>query len=318
MDSVTHGLAGALIAETGFAQHLGTRARWVLTGAAILPDIDILYRLKGISTYLENHRGFTHSFTGILFIGILIGSLFGRLDRERRYLPWISACWVALLSHQLLDLITSYGTIVLYPFSKTRYYFDWIFIIDIFFSLILLTSLLIARQRLEHRRRRATIGIAVACCYVAFCAANHTLALHQLKQSARDHNLTYYSAAAVPQFGLPFWWSGILDTGSHYYQSRFWSFKKPDPPFQVFNKTNGSFFEQKARESEIGILYYWFARYPVVSERVEGKFHIVEFSDLRFYMRVQVRKTLKVRKPFVLRIKMDNAGKIIESRFTRS
>src|SRR5262245_66259621 len=95
-------------------------------------------------------------------------------------------------------------------------------------------------------------------------------------------------------------------------------FKKLDHQYKVFNKTNVSFFKQKARDSEMGILYYWFARYPIVSERIEGKFHIVEFSDLRFYMRVQVMRTLKFRRPFVLRIKMDNAGKIIESRFTRS
>ncbi len=318
MDSVTHGLAGALIAETGFAQHLGRRARWILAGVAVFPDIDILYRIKGIPSYLENHRGLTHSFTGILIIGVALGVLFGRFDRERRFLPWIAACWVALLSHQLLDLITSYGTIVLYPFSKTRYYFDWVFIIDIFFSLILLVSLLFARRRSESSRRRATIGIGVACCYIIFCAGNHTLALDRLKQSAQENNISYSSAAAVPQVGLPFWWSGILDTGSHYYQSRYWSFKKPQPPFQVFNKTNGSFFEQKARDSEMGILYYWFARYPVVSERIEGKFHIVEFSDLRFYMRVLAMKTVQFRRPFVLRIKMDDSGKIIESRFTRS
>jgi inner membrane protein len=289
-----------------------------MAGAAILPDADILYRVNGIVTYLEQHRGVTHSFAGILILGIIVGAIFGRLDRERRYVAWISACWLALLSHQLLDLITSYGTMVLYPFSKARYYFDWVFVIDIFLSLIILVALFVSRRNVDHARRRAAIGLAVATGYVGFCAINHSLALQNLKQSASQQNIAYSTAAAVPQFGLPLWWSGILDNETHYYQSRFWSFKKPVGPFQVFNKTNGSFFEQKARESEHGILFYWFARYPVVSERIEGRFHIVEFTDLRFYMRVQAMKTLKLRKPFVLRIKMDDNGSILESRFIRS
>jgi inner membrane protein len=318
MDSLTHGLAGAVLAETGFAQHLGRRARWLMAGAAMLPDADILYRINGIATYIEEHRGVTHSFAGILILGIAIGVLAGRFDKERRYLSWISASWLALLSHQLMDLITSYGTMVLYPFSKTRYYFDWVFIIDVFFSLILLMTLIVTRRNIDHARRRALIGIVVAAGYVGFCAINHTLALNHLKQSAEEQKIAYSSAAAVPQFGMPFWWSGILANETHYYQSRFWSFRKPEGPFLIFNKTNGSFFEQKARESEMGILFYWFARYPAVSERVEGRFHIVEFTDLRFYMRVQAMKTLKLRKPFVLRIKMDNEGKILESRFIRS
>jgi inner membrane protein len=318
MDSVTHGLAGALIAQAGFAQHLGRRAGWAMAGVAILPDIDIIYRIRGIATYLEEHRGVTHSFAGILFLGILVGVIFGRFDRERRYLPWIAACWIALLSHQLLDLITSYGTMVLYPFSRTRYYFDWIFVIDIFFSFILLIALFFSRRNVDHARRRAAIGIAVAAGYVCFCAINHTIALHNLRQSAKQQRIAYSTAAAMPQFGLPLWWSGIIDNDTHYYQSRFWSFQKPEGPFQVFNKTNGSFFEQKARESELGILFYWFARYPTVTERIEGRFHIVEFTDLRFYMRIQALKTLKLRKPFVLRIKMDDNGNIVESRFIRS
>jgi inner membrane protein len=318
MDSLTHGLAGAVLAETGFTQHLGRRTRWIMAGTAMLPDADILYRVNGIAAWIGEHRGITHSFTGILILGVVVGAVAGRFDRERRYLSWISGCWMALLSHQLMDLITSYGTMVLYPFTKTRYYFDWVFSVDFFFSLILLISLIVAIRNIDHSRRRALVGLAAAVSYVCFCAINHTVALNHLKQSAEEQKIAYSSAAAVPQLGMPFWWSGILANETHYYQARFWSFRKPENPFVIFNKTNGSFFEQKARESEMGVLFYWFARYPAVSERVEGSFHIVEFMDLRFYMRVQAMKTLKLRKPFVLRIKMDNEGEILESRFIRS
>jgi len=314
MDPVTHGLTGALIAEAGFSQRLGGRSRLVLTAAAMFPDIDIVYRFGGLPTYIENHRGLTHSFAGLFAAGMILGSILGRLDEERRYVAWIAACWVALFSHLLLDLITSYGTVALYPFSRTRFYFDWVFIIDVFLSGLLLLFLILSR-RSQSGVRLARTGLLAACGYIGFCALNHSLALHQLRQSAAENQIAYQSIAVIPQLGAPVRWSGILDAGTDYYQIPFYSFQKPQSPFQVFNKTRRSFFEQKARETELGVLYYWFARYPVVDEYEQQGFHIVEFSDLRFYIRVY---SFFVRRPFVLRIKMDSAGNVLESRFARS
>jgi hypothetical protein len=136
----------------------------------------------------------------------------------------------------------------------------------------------------------------------------------QLEGLARRTQIQYRAKAAIPQPLLPFRWSGILDTGTHYYQVPLLSFMTPDSPFQVFTKSTGSYFEQKARETEMGALYNWFARYPVVRETSEQQYHIVEFTDLRFYIRLS---KFIVRKPFVLRIKMDREGNVIESRFAR-
>jgi inner membrane protein len=314
MDPITHGLTGALLAETGFARRLGNRARWLLPGAAMFPDIDIVYRISGLPTYLENHRALTHSFVGILGAGALIGGIVGRLDEERRYLPWISACWVALFSHQILDLITSYGTVVLYPFSRTRFYLDWVFILDFFLSGIIFLFMIFARQ--NRSERLAKSGLVFAAAYIGFCAVNHHVAVMQLRATARQNGIFYKTIAAVPQPLLPFRWSGILDAGPHYYQKSFNNYRKPDPNFAVYNKTTGSIWEQRARNTELAGLYYWFARYPVVEEYVQNRLHIVEFSDLRFYIRVQ--PSLRVRKPFVLRFVLDDAGNIMESRFLRS
>ena len=315
MDPVTHGLAGALISRAGFTQKLGKRAGWILPGTAMFPDLDILYRLEGLPTYIQNHRALSHSFVGILLSGILIGAVLGRLDEERRYTAWMSACWVGLFSHQVLDLVTSYGTVVLYPFSTRRFYLDWVFVIDVFLSATLLVAWWMARRAKQDAGKRIAFhGIVVSIGYIIFCALNHSLALHQLKVAGRISQIQYRSLAAIPQPLLPFRWSGILDTGTHYYQIPMFSFRMPEAPFQVYNKTTGSLFEQKARESELGQLYTWFARYPVITEKAENSYHIVEFSDLRFYIRVH---TFPVRKPFVLRIKLDADGNVLESRFAR-
>ena len=156
-----------------------------------------------------------------------IGAVAGRFDEEWRYLAWISACWVALFSHQILDLITSYGTIVLYPFSRTRFYFDWVFILDLFLTGIILVSYLLARKKPDLKRKKiALTGLSLACGYVLFCALNHGMAMHQLRGGARMNQIQYHAIAAIPQPLLPFRWSGILDTGTHYYQAPMFSFRK--------------------------------------------------------------------------------------------
>lgn len=315
MDPVTHGLTGALIAQTGFSRRLGGYSTVAMAAVAMFPDIDIVYRLQSLPTYIENHRGLSHSFVGILGSGILLGAILGRIDKKRRYLAWIASCWVALLSHQILDLVTSYGTQILYPFNMNRYYLDWVFIIDFFLSGILLLFLMLSRKIPGQSERKAKLGLMLAAGYILFCAANHSLALHQLIRSAKANGIPYQSAAAVPQPLLPLIWSGILDGDEFFYQKQLWSFQQPQPPFEVYNKISGSIFEQKARNSELGVLYFWFARYPVVKEYVQNRMHIVEFSDLRFKFRLL---DLRVRQPFVLRITMDESGNIIESRLTRS
>jgi inner membrane protein len=83
MDPVTHGLTGAVLAEAGFTRHLGTRCRYVLTATAMFPDIDIVYRLQDLPTYIANHRGLTHSYLGLILSGVFIGALLGRLDEEQ-------------------------------------------------------------------------------------------------------------------------------------------------------------------------------------------------------------------------------------------
>jgi len=246
MDAVTHGLTGALIAEAGFQQRLGRWARPALIVSAMFPDIDIIYRIISLPAYIENHRALTHSFVGIVAAGVLLGSIMGRIDEERRYLAWIAACSTALFSHQLLDLITSYGTVLLYPFNSTRFYFDWVFIIDLILSAILVVSIIFARLKPEHAERRAKMGLFAAAIYIGFCAMNHTLALHQLRKTVEANQISYSVIAAIPQPLFPTRWAGIVDAQTHYYRVPMSSLSQPPASaFEAFTKATGSIYEQK-------------------------------------------------------------------------
>ena len=326
MDPVTHGLTGALLAEAGIRQKLGNSARVAMAVSAMFPDIDIVYRIGGLPEYLANHRALTHSFVGIIASGIILGPLGAYVAGSRgpasraeagpqRYLAWISACWIALFSHQILDLITSYGTIVFYPFSRERYFFDWVFIVDVFLSAILAFFLIRALRNPESSIRIARKGLIAASIYIAFCSANHQMALYQLRHSAQANGIAYRSLGAVPQALLPFRWSGIIDAGSQYYQKNYVDLQPPQPPFAVYPKSTGSYWEDRAKQTDLGVLFFWFARYPVAHQEDRGNLHIIDFYDLRFLMSAT---GFRLRTPFILEIKMDDAGNVIESSFSRS
>jgi hypothetical protein len=68
-----------------------------------------------------------------------------------------------ILSHILLDLVTSFGTMVWSPLSWSRPAWDLIFIVDFTFTGILLVPQILAwvQQRPEKGRRRALLSLAI-------------------------------------------------------------------------------------------------------------------------------------------------------------
>ena len=143
MDTVTHGIAGALIGKAFFAEPGRTgRAARVATFAAtlgsIFPDIDIGAELlsKSPLAILQIHRNVTHSFLCLPVFAVALAALTYGYARHRN---WQTPSWVALTatyavglaSHILLDAATSFGTMIWSPWSYTRVAWDLVFILDV-------------------------------------------------------------------------------------------------------------------------------------------------------------------------------------------
>ena len=137
MDPVTHVAAGVLISQVMPGPSRGWSA---LAGAAfaLLPDIDYFLIFVDRLAFIRHHRGFTHSLAA-LFLFALLGAALGRaLGGPRWFRPILFLGLAVLASHLLLDLATSYGTQILFPFSRQRFTLDWLFIIDPYLTGLLL------------------------------------------------------------------------------------------------------------------------------------------------------------------------------------
>ena len=176
MDTVTHGIAGALLGKGLFSKRQERVAIFAATLGAVFPDSDVVAEIVsrdplGIIKY---HRAITHSFIAMPFFAAIFAWLTPPAVNflKRRYpkfsdlespswamLPLIYA--VGIASHILLDAMTSFGTRMWYPLSSRRVAWDLLFIIDFTFtSLVLLPQidrLDLQRSREEPRARRANV-----------------------------------------------------------------------------------------------------------------------------------------------------------------
>ena len=115
MDPLTHALSGAILARSIPKSPIPHRYVWLLVAVAMLPDIDFILKFFSDTTYLRYHRGVTHSLLMLPIWTWLLYSLLPRQKKQQPLMPWLLAS--ALLAHIFLDLVTSFGTMTLAPFS---------------------------------------------------------------------------------------------------------------------------------------------------------------------------------------------------------
>ncbi|SRR6266436_1340152 len=179
MDTITHGLAGALIAKAAlcgedmFASRPMNRARmvtWSLMLGAIFPDSDILRDWFSSDPLLivTWHRSITHSLVCMPFFALALAALTRWFARWRKWdapsfraLTGIYA--IGILSHIFLDLVTSFGTMIWSPLKWSRPAWDMIFIIDFTFTALLLCPQILAwvYRQAEGLKNRAIIAWCV-------------------------------------------------------------------------------------------------------------------------------------------------------------
>ena len=160
MDTITHGIAGALIgkavfrSEDMFASRPINRARiltWALMLGAIFPDSDVFRDIFSHDKLLivTWHRSITHSLILLPLWALPLAWITRAFCKWREWeAPSFAALagiyGVGILSHILLDLVTTFGTMIWSPLEWSRPAWDMIFIVDFTLSGILLAPQLLA------------------------------------------------------------------------------------------------------------------------------------------------------------------------------
>jgi inner membrane protein len=307
MDPLTQGLLGASFGQALYGRALGRRA--LVWGALIgmSPDLDVVVNPVSPMAEWLWHRGPTHA----LWFGPVVGPLFGWLLwrwKGGRLRDWVGLAIVALLTHPLLDAFTTYGTQLLSPFSRERFSFDAVAIIDPVYSLVLAAGLAVGVARgvgTAAARQSAVWALALSSAYVGLGLVVNARAETIARTHLEREGTAVSRVEAYPTlFQLPF--RRVVARGSGEVRVGWLSVLAPRPiVWERFEEASGPLVEAARGTEEVRILE-WFAMGEATPRLVtgEGSGTAVEFDDLRFGFPGRPRDGL-----WGVRVRLDGAGR---------
>jgi inner membrane protein len=343
MDSITHTITGAVIARAVQDEKVGHWGTIAGVTMGIFPDTDFVLGLFSRQSHLEYHRAFTHSLVLLPFYALLFSWIFVRLSRRREFWGFYKICFLVLASHVMLDLFTSYGTMILSPLSNHRFAWDLTFIIDLVFSGIVIIPWLGSLFWKRKARWICRGSLSLLALYILLIGIQHHRAVQLAKDFAASLKEEVLEVASLPQPLSPFRWANYVETGDRVYQGyvdllgksdvlsgndgggaetdssfflgRWWIMKDLyQPPskiqYSAWQKRDGSPWVEKALATEGGKFYTWFARFPIAKVADSGNgTHRVELTDVRFLVP-------RIRLPFMYTIEFDDSGRILSEGFS--
>jgi inner membrane protein len=310
LDTLTHALSGALLARATAPKDAPPRSlpRRVAAGffACAAPDLDFLFSFAGPLTYLEQHRGITHSVVLLPLWALLLSWLLAKVLREPGgWRALYGVCAIALGAHIVGDLITGFGTIVFAPISEWRAALGATFIIDLWFSGIILAGLLLSAIFRKTRVPAVAASVLLAG-YVGFQYLQKQNAIDFGEQYAASLGLKDAAVTAHPRPVSPFNWTVFVsDENTHRfahvnlvrrearrYQPGDGFIARVDSPYLPLEQAvwvtqtrygNPPFDDlgRQAWNSPALGFFRWFADLPAFDGITEGS-TCVWFTDLRF------------------------------------
>lgn len=320
MDPVTHIVAGGL--QGTAIRPLVSWRRIVLfcVLASWLPDIDNLVGFVSPELYLVHHRGITHSFIGGLALALILTLIFRLFDRSVPLVIGVLVAYAGIVNHIFLDLITSYGTQILAPFSRQRFSVQCVFIIDPLFTVSLGLLWWLSRKYPDRRTRFAVIGLVWLVAYPLINLGVRTAVEEHLEHRLTSRGIPFSKLEVSTEAFSPFNWKVILETPTEYKMAPF-SLLHGDVPlkFTTYRKADHGLMERLGRRVPLFRTYAWFAMYPVMRVRDIKDGRLITFSDLRFISTLSfIRNHTKNRDgPFALTARVDRAGNLVAYAYQR-
>jgi inner membrane protein len=306
LEPITHFLTGACLGRAGFNRKTAL-ATATMTLAAEAPDLDVLESVKGPVFGFGHHRGFTHSFLGLVLVSaVVVGFVYviwrlrGRKIKDPNLPPrWdllFGFAYLAGLTHILLDFTNNYGVRPFWPFSEKWYSWDIVFIADPFILVMLIGGLVLpsffalidkelgVRPRGPRGRWGAIVALIGVTAIWGVRDYEHRRAVSAL--DARNYEgENPVRTSAYPYWWSPFQWSGVIEAPTFFAVMGVNSLTPevdPDGEMQVIYKPAETPVTLAAKKSYLGRVYLDWAQYPITETEQLPTGYLVRFRDLRY------------------------------------
>lgn len=292
MDNVTHGLWGlgiygswAAIAhpnpETGLAAGVCVAA--ILGSEA--PDFDYVIRwLFGPVAYLRQHRAVSHSLP-MWFLWPLLISLALSIWWPGHLGLLYLVSFLGVIIHVGLDLLTTYGTQALWPFSKRRWAFDALFIVDIVILLAGALGVILHVSGVWTTAHATLVMGSIVLVYLAVRCVQAGLLYERVRKAFPAG--WHVSATPGP---LPWMWNFVAQREAEIIAGKVTlsGEVQGDIHWVQDSDRDETALSFAIRFSRVGSVFYWFARHFIWAQVHEGNRIRISFADVTY----RFRKTL--------------------------
>jgi len=187
--------------------------------AGMAPDLDVFIRSSTDPLlFLEYHRQFTHSLFFIPFGGLICGWVLHQLFGRRRGLSLgrsVLYCTLGYGTHALLDACTTYGTLLLWPFSDYRFAWNTVSVVDPLFTLPVLLLIGFAAARRSPVVARLALAWAVMYPTLGLLQRDRAEAAGMELAASRGH--VPIQLEAKPSFANLVLWKIVYEYEGQYY-----------------------------------------------------------------------------------------------------
>ncbi len=217
MDPISQGAVGAVAPQVVLKREKLRVAALLGCLAGLAPDLDVFIQSPTDPLlFLEYHRQFTHALVFIpIGAAIVAVALHGFARRRLRFRETYLACLLGYATHGLLDACTSYGTLLLWPFSDYRVAWNNVSVVDPLFTLPLLSLVILAAVR--RRRAFAVAGLIWALGYIAFGAVQHQRAEAAGERLAAQRGHQPLRLSAKTGFGNLLVWKVVYEQDGRFH-----------------------------------------------------------------------------------------------------
>ncbi|PHR70855.1 MAG: metal-dependent hydrolase [Lutibacter sp.] len=245
MDSLTQIVLGAAVGEVILGKKLGNRAVFWGAIAGTIPDFDVFLNFivsDKLSATLM-HRAFSHSFLFVITIAPLLGYLFTKMFKKSKatFRDWSILFFWGFLTHILLDVQTTYGTQLLWPFHN-RLAISNVFVVDPFYTLPFLIFVIVTMfyKRTNPKRARINrIGLYVSSGYLILTLVFKMFTYQKFTKNLESQQIDYNRIETGPTPLNAILWYANVETDNHYYVGYYSLLDKDDNiQFKKFDKNH--------------------------------------------------------------------------------
>lgn len=321
MDPLTHGLAAYALKRVFFLRQ-GREVTLAMILAAVIGDVDWISYYFGPRAFLRGHATVSDSLVGVVLISLIVAAVchFARkreaADRISIGILLASVC--AGFSRLTLDVCSSSGVGLYWPFRGARVALDWLPALDPWILVVLVAAILVpelfslisgeigARSKGPRGRASAIAGLLLLAAYGTVRATLHHNAVSLLESRSYESQAPR-RAAAFPDTTSLFTWHGITETESSLHildvNVAPGAFFNPDAALNL-HKPESSPALQAVQSNQVSKEFLEFARFPKATIEQETSGFLAEIHDLRYQASNQTFGAIQVE------INLDASGKV--------